>query len=143
MTKLQPARAATTQAFLSEAGPELAALCTACGACFEACPMPDRIGVRSADAKSITDGLRRLARGEMAPADTVAWVKACAKSGLCVAACPQKDVGLDAMLLVRIAKQRALNDTQQIPTKHDPTLFPRVKIFARLQLTDEELDTWL
>jgi ferredoxin len=143
MTKLQPARAATTQAFLAEAGPQLAALCTACGACFDACPMPDHIGLAASDAKSVTLGLRRLARGEMAPADTVAWVKACAKSGLCVAACPQKDAGLDAMLLVRIAKQRALNETRQIPAKHDPTLFPRVKIFARLQLTDEELDAWL
>ena len=105
--------------------------------------MPDHIGARSKDANSITDGLRRLARGEIAPADTVAWVTSCTKSGVCVAACPQKEAGLDAMLLVRIAKQRALNDTQQIPAKHDPTLFPRVKIFARLQLTDEELDTWL
>jgi Fe-S oxidoreductase len=143
MTKLQPARAATTQAFLAEAGPELAALCTACGACFDACPMPDHMGLRAGDAKSVTDGLRRLARGEAAPADTIAWVKACAKSGLCVEACPQKQAGLDAMLLVRIAKQRALNDTGQIPAKHDPTLFPRVKIFARLQLSDEELDRWL
>lgn len=143
MTKLQPARAATTEAFLSEAGAELAALCTACGACFDACPMVDHIGLRAGDAKSVTDGMRRLARGEMAPCDTIAWVKACAKSGLCVAACPQKDAGLNAMLLVRIAKQRALNDTRQIPAKQDPTLFPRVKIFARLQLTDEELDRWL
>jgi ferredoxin len=143
MTKLQPARAATTEAFLSGGGPELAALCTACGACFDACPVPDHIALRASDARSVTDGLRRLARGEMAPADTIAWVKSCAKSGLCVAACPQKEAGLDAMLLVRIAKQRALNDTQQIPTRHDPTLFPRVKIFARLQLTDEELEAWL
>jgi len=143
MSKLQPARAATTEAFLAEAGPELAALCTACGACFKACPMVDHIGLPAADAKLVTDGLRRLARGEMAPSDTIAWVRACAKSGLCVAACPQQDAGLDAMLLVRIAKQRALNDTQQIPAKQDPTLFPRVKIFARLQLTDEELDRWL
>src|SRR5215813_37138 len=143
MTKLQPARAATTQAYLSEAGPELAALCTACGACYEACPMPDHIGVRSKDAKSITDGLRRLARGEMAPADTVAWVKSCAKSGLCVAACPERDAGLDAMLLVRIAKQAALNATRQLPAKQDPTMFPRIKTFARLQLSDEELEKWM
>jgi len=47
------------------------------------------------------------------------------------------------MLLVRIAKQRALNETHQIPAKQDPTLFPRVKIFARLQLSDEELAKWM
>ena len=91
----------------------------------------------------MTDGLRRLATGEAARADTISWVAACTKSGLCVAACPEKDKGLDAMLLVRIAKQRALNETRQIPAKQDPTLFPRVKIFARLQLSDEELAKWM
>jgi Fe-S oxidoreductase len=143
MTKLQPARAETTEAFMAGAGPELAALCTACGACFNACPMVDHVGLRAADNRLVTDGLRLLARGEAAPADTIAWVKACTKSGLCVAACPEKDAGLDAMLLVRIAKQRALNETRQIPAKQDPTLFPRVKIFARLQLSDEELAKWM
>jgi Fe-S oxidoreductase len=143
MTKLQPARAATTETFMTQAGPELAALCTACGACFEACPMVDHIGLRGADAKSATDGLRRLAMGETAPADTLAWVKSCSKSGLCVSACPEKDKGLDAMLLVRVARQRALNETRQIAAKQDPTLFPRVKIFARLQLSDEELAKWM
>ena len=47
------------------------------------------------------------------------------------------------MLLVRIARQRAINDTKQVSIKPDPALFPRVKIFARLQLTDEELGKWL
>ena len=56
---------------------------------------------------------------------------------------PRAIAGLDAMLLVRIAKQRALNDTRQLPVKHDPTYFPRIKIFARLQLSDEELAKWL
>jgi Fe-S oxidoreductase len=143
MTKLQAARAKTTEDFLAEAGPQLAQLCTACGACFNACPMVDHIGLRGADAKSTTDGLRRLARGETAPADTISWVGACTKSGLCVAACPERSAGLDAMLLIRIAKRRALNDTHQLPAKQDPTMFPRIKTFARLQLSDEELAKWM
>ena len=143
MTNLQAPRAETTEAFLANAGPELASLCTACGACFSVCPMVDHIRLREADAQSATDGLRRLARGEGASAETVSWVGACTKSGQCVDACPQRDAGLDAMLLIRIAKQRALNDTHQLPVKNDPTLFPRVKIFARLQLSDEELAKWM
>jgi hypothetical protein len=47
------------------------------------------------------------------------------------------------MLLVRIARQRALNDTRQIPANQDPTYFPRLKTYAQLQLTDEELAAWL
>lgn len=142
-TKLPAPKGPTTEAFLAGAGPALADLCTACGACFEACPMADHIGLRETDPHSITDGLRRLARGEAAPAETISWVSACAKSGLCVAACPQQSAGLNAMLLVRIAKQHAINETRQISVKPDPTLFPRVKTYAQLQLTDEELDAWL
>lgn len=143
MTTLQPARFDTTQAFLAQAGPDLASLCTACGACFDACPMVKHVGLAGADAKAVTHGLGQLARGEAAEADTVTWVGACAKSGLCRSACPERDAGLDAMLLIRIARQRAINDTRQLRAKHDPAAFPRVKIFARLQLTDEELAEWL
>ena len=143
MTRLQAQRAATTEAFLAEAGPRLAALCTACGVCFAACPTVDYIGLRTADAKAVTGGLARLAKGEAAPADTLAWVGACTRSGLCVSACPEQDKGLDAMLLVRIAKQRAVNETHQLKPKQDQALFPRVKIFARLQLSDEELRKWM
>ena len=138
MTKLPRARAGTTEAFLMQSGPELAALCTECGACFNACPMVDYVNLRGADPRIVTGGLRRLARGEAAPEETVAWVGACTKSGQCVDACPQKAVGLDAMLLVRIAKQRAINETRQLPAKQDPSYFPRIKTFARLQLTDQE-----
>jgi ferredoxin len=143
MTKLPPARAKTTEAFLVQSGPELAALCTECGACFNACPMVDYVNLRGADPRIVTGGLRRLASGEAAPEKTVVWVGACTKSGQCVDACPQKAVGLDAMLLVRIAKQRALNETRQLPAKQDPSYFPRIKTFARLQLSDEELEKWL
>src|SRR5262249_13638755 len=105
--------------------------------------MGGHIGLRETTPAIATDGLRRLARGGAGPAETVAWVGACSKSGQCVAACPERARGLDAMLLVRIARQRAINDTRQISAKQDPTLFPRVKTFARLQLSDEELAKWM
>ncbi len=143
MTKLQQDKAASSQAFLADAGPALADLCTACGACFRACPMADHVGLGGADSTAVTHGLRVLARGLAGPAETVTWVGACAKSGLCVEACPEKSRGLDAMLLVRIARQQALGSTKQLAGKRDPTAFPRVKTFARLQLTDEELKKWL
>lgn len=143
MTKLQPAQAPTVETFLAEAGPRLAALCTACGACYAACPTMDFADLPRADPRAVTDGLRKLARGEPGPPETVAWAGACAKSGACVAACPERGKGLDAMLLVRIARQRAINDTKQLAPKNDAAAFPRVKTFARLQLTDEELDKWL
>jgi Fe-S oxidoreductase len=143
MTVLPKPRAGTTEAFLTQSGEELAALCTACGACFNACPMADHIGLRDADPHLVTSGLRKLANGESAAAETVAWVGACTKSGLCVSACPERAAGLNAMLLVRIARQNATNATRQLQPKYDQGLFPRVKTFARLQLSDDELDAWL
>jgi Fe-S oxidoreductase len=143
MTELPKARAETTEQFLAQSGPELAALCTACGACFDACPMVDHIDLRGADSHLVTEGLRSLAKGERAPEQTVSWAGACTRSGLCVSACPQHAAGLDAMLLVRIAKQHAINETRQLPAKYDQGLFPRVKLFARLQLSDDELKSWL
>lgn len=143
MTTLAQPRAATTEAYLDEAGPRLADLCTACGACFEACPMVDYANLCDGDAQAVTLDLRRLARGEAAGEQAIAWIGACTKSGRCRGACPEQAKGLDAMLLIRIAKQRALNVTGQLKAKADPTAFPRVKIFARLQLTDEELAKWL
>jgi ferredoxin len=143
MTGLPRGRAESTEAFLMQSGPELAALCSECGACFNACPMVDYVNLRGADPKVVTSGLRRLASGEAAPEETAAWVGACTKSGQCVDACPQKSAGLDAMLLIRIAKQRAINETRQLPAKQDPSYFPRIKTFARLQLSDKELEEWL
>ncbi len=144
MTRLPESTAPTTADFLAEAGPRLASLCTACGACFRACPIADHIGLAGADAGAVTLDLRRLARGEPATLpETLHWVGACAKSGLCIPACPEHAKGLDARLLVRIARQHALNVTGQITSKHDAAAFPRVKVFARLQLTDEEQDRWL
>jgi ferredoxin len=144
MTELPQASAESTQAYLAEAGPRLAELCTACGACFRACPMAAFLAAPAdADAGAVTAGLRLLARGMPGPEATVAWVGACGKSGQCIQACPERDKGLDAMLLVRIARQRAINDTKQLGAKGDAHTFPRVKTFARLQLTDEEIARWL
>ncbi len=105
--------------------------------------MAAHAGLAGADARVVTADLRRLARGEPGGSEAVKWVGACGKSGLCAAACPERARGLDAMLLVRIARMNAINVTRQVPQKHDPTAFPRVKTFARLQLTDEELEKWL
>jgi Fe-S oxidoreductase len=143
MTELPKPRAETTEQFLAQSGPELAALCTACGACFDLCPMVDHVDLRGADPRAVTEGLRSLAKGENAAEQTVSWVGACTRSGLCVSACPQREAGLDAMLLIRIAKQHAINETHQLASKYDQGLFPRVKVFARLQLSDEELENWL
>lgn len=143
MSKLPPHQASTTEAFLAEVGPRLADLCTACGACFRACPMAEYADVEDADPGRVTAGLLSLVRGQMAPDETVRWISSCAKSGLCIAACPEHDKGLDAMLLVRVARMSALNATRQMQPKGDALTFPRVKTFARLQLTDEEIERWL
>ena len=101
--------------------------CTACDECAKVCPTG---AIQTASPRS---GMKTVSLS----------YAACIQCRECVAACPERSAGLDAMLLVRIAKRRALNDTHQLPAKQDPTMFPRIKIFARLQLSDEELAKWM
>jgi hypothetical protein len=55
-----------------------------------------------------------------------------ALSGQCVDACRQKAVGLDAMLLVRIAKQRA--KVRRFPLSQNPDIFRQIRVFLATML---------
>lgn len=130
---------------ITEEGAALAEACTACGACVRACPMtPYAKGVDQADPALVAAGMRAVLRGEDAvPAETVAWLSACTRSGQCTAACPER---LDVALMLRFATMRARGAVGEAPryaTKADPAWSSRVKAFARVTLTEEEQSRWL
>ncbi len=131
---------------LREEGARLAAACTACGACVRACPMPAWLPLPQllADAapEATATGMRALLRGEAPNAEGVAWIAACTRSGCCTAACPE---GLDAAFMLRIATQRlrgALGEPPGMPVKEDIGWANRVKAFARMTMSEEEVKRW-
>lgn len=122
----------------------LAALCTGCGGCVEACPMtPYAAGVAAAGPAAVATGMRDVLRDGPGTPAALAWIAACTRSGVCTPACPE---GLDAAFMLRLAQWRAkgaLGTPALIPVREDTQYSPKVKAFARLTLTEEEQAQWL
>jgi hypothetical protein len=81
-------------------------------------------------------------RGEPGTAEALGWIAVCTRSGVCVPACPEK---VDPRMMMRLARMSALGGRgapRQIEGKEDRDYYDRVRAFARLQLTDDELKDW-
>ena len=116
--------------------------CTRCGKCYEVCPMAQYSRAPAADGKAVVPGVLAVLRGEAGSAEALGWIAVCTRSGSCVPACPEN---VDPRMMMRLARMTALGGRglpKQIEPKEDPDYFNRVRAFAALQLTDEELKEW-
>jgi ferredoxin len=117
--------------------------CTTCGKCFEACPMPEYIDKRDATPQRVTAGVLQLLREGATDPVALAWIGACVRTGECVKACPEN---VNPKLMMRLAKMIAtggLGGEKLLPVREDRDFFPRIRAFAQLQLSDEEVRQWL
>ncbi len=133
-----------TQALIRKETERILSACTRCGKCFEACPMtrysPTLAG---ADSKSVASGVLELLRSGEASPEALAWASVCVRSGSCIPACPDH---VDPRMMVRIARMIAsggLGGPSKIAGRQDRDYFDRVRAFARLQLTEDELRDWM
>jgi Fe-S oxidoreductase len=116
--------------------------CTRCGKCYEVCPMTQYSGAPPADGEAVVPGVLAVLRGEPGSAAALGWIAVCTRSGVCVPACPHQ---VDPRMMMRLARMTALGGrglAKQIEPKEDRDYFDRVRAFAKLQLTDEELKEW-
>lgn len=116
--------------------------CTQCGKCYEACPMTGYSKAPAASGESVVPGVLAVLRGEAGTAEALGWIAVCTRSGVCVPACPEK---VDPRMMMRLARMTALGGRgvpKQLQPKEDRDYYDRVRAFARLQLTDEELKEW-
>lgn len=116
--------------------------CTNCGKCYEACPMTQYAASKASASTEATSGVLDILRGGPGNPAALAWLSVCTRSGLCVPACPEH---VDPKKMVRIAKMTALGGLGAAPllkAKADRDYFDRIRAFARLQLSDEELEQW-
>ena len=96
-----------------------------------------------ADPKAVATGILALMRGEPGTPPALGWATVCIRSGSCVPACPEN---VNPMMMVRIARMVAsggLGGAQQIAGRVDRDYFDRVRAFAKLQLTEEEIRNWM
>ena len=132
------------QAFIRKETERIVSACTRCGKCFEACPMtrysPTLAG---ADSKAVATGVLGLLSGGEGSTEALAWVSVCVRSGSCIPACPDH---VDPRMMVRIARMMAsggLGGPRRIAVRQDRDYFDRVRAFAKLQLTEDELKDWM
>ena len=133
-----------TQGIIRNETERILSACTRCGKCFEACPMtrysPTLAG---ADPKAVATGVLEILNGGAGSSEALAWASVCVRSGTCVPACPDN---VDPRMMVRIARMIAsggLGGKKRIPVREDRDYFDRVRAFARLQLTEDELKDWM
>lgn len=94
------------------------------------------------DGKAVVSGVLGVLRGEPGSAEALGWISVCTRSGVCVPACPHN---VDPRMMMRLARMTAVGGRggpEQIEVKEDPDYFNRVRAFARLQLSDDELKDW-
>ena len=116
--------------------------CTRCGKCYEACPMKAYSKAPATDGKMVVPGVLAVLRGEPGSPEALGWIGVCTRSGACVPACPEN---VDPKMMMRLARMTALGGRglpAQIEPKEDRDYFDRVRAFARLQLTEDELKEW-
>ena len=116
--------------------------CTQCGKCYEVCPMAQYSKAPASDGKAVVPGVLAVLRGEQGSPEALGWIAVCTRSGVCVPACPEN---VDPKMMMRLARMTALGgrgQAAQLKVPEDRDYFDRVRAFAKLQLTDEELKDW-
>ncbi|MFH1604878.1 MAG: 4Fe-4S dicluster domain-containing protein [Pseudomonadota bacterium] len=117
--------------------------CTKCGKCFEVCPMTRYAkAANGGDGKAVVAGVLGVLREEPGTSEALGWIAVCTRSGVCVPSCPDK---VDPRMMMRLARMTALGGrghAKQIEVRDDPDYFDRVRAFAKLTLSDDELKDW-
>lgn len=133
-----------TRDFLESERQRILSSCTACGKCYEVCPMPEYIENKGEDTPAqVTSGVLRLLREGTTDATALGWVAVCIRSGCCVPVCPENVNPKMMLRLGKIIATGGLGGEKLIKVKEDRDYFAKVRAFARLQLSDDEVKEWM
>ena len=130
--------------YLERERQRILASCTSCGKCHDVCPMIE-YNHKKGDATSqqMASGVLRLLREGTTDEAALGWIGVCIRSGSCVPACPEN---VNPKLMLRLAKMIAtggLGGEKLLPAKEDRDYYARIRAFAALQLTEQEMKEWM
>jgi Fe-S oxidoreductase len=116
--------------------------CTACGACFDICPMTGPAGLDGETGEAVTRGVLDLLRGEPGSKAAETWAKACSGSGTCIPKCPHGVNPRFMLTLARVAINRRTDaQAREDKGRADFTKMGRgVRILSHIQLSAEALE---
>jgi len=116
--------------------------CTACGKCFEACPIAGPAGLAGTEPREAIAGVLEILRTGDGPEASVKWANSCVASGECLKVC---DYGVNPRFLLtmaRVAMARAKNEARQqrkLGVDGFRLVARDVLQLSRMQLTDAQL----
>jgi Fe-S oxidoreductase len=121
---------------------DMLSACTACGACFTACPITGPAGLGEADPKAVVAGVLDLVRLGSGPKESEAWARACVLSGECIKAC---DYGVNprfllAMARLAMAKRAEPRERRKAGVQNFRRMSEDVGVLSHLQLSDDALE---
>lgn len=140
----EPMPTGAMKEFIHQETERILAACTRCGKCFEACPMTRYSpALAGAEPKAVVADILALLREQGNSPQAIGWAAVCVRSGSCVPACPEN---VDPKMMMRIARMTAsggLGGEKRIPARHDRDYYDRIRAFAKLQLSEEEMKDWM
>jgi Fe-S oxidoreductase len=116
--------------------------CTACGKCFEACPITDPAGIAGTGPREAIAGVLEILRNGDGPEPSAKWANSCVASGECLKVC---DYGVNPRFLLtmaRVAMARTRNEPRQqrkLGVDGFRLVARDVMQLSRLQLTGAQL----
>jgi heterodisulfide reductase subunit D len=127
---------------LSDRVDAMADACTACGKCFEACPITGPAGIAGTEPREAIAGVLEILRNRTGPEASAKWASSCVASGECLKVC---DYGVNPRFLLtmaRVAVARAKNEPHQqrkLGVDGFRLVARDVMQLSRMQLTDAQL----
>ncbi len=115
--------------------------CTACGKCFEVCPMTGPAGLAGNDSGTVTSAVRDLIAGELGSATAERWAAVCSGSGFCIPACPESVNPRFMLTLARlaVAKRKTSDQQRQVGAIAFRKMSKGVRVLSRMQMAPDVL----
>jgi Fe-S oxidoreductase len=115
--------------------------CTACGKCFEACPMPAPAELGREDPGAVASAVRELIAEGAGSAAAEKWATVCSGSGFCIPACPESVNPRFMLTLARLAmaKRKTAQAQRNIGAAAFRKMSKSVRVLSRMQLKPEVL----
>jgi Fe-S oxidoreductase len=132
--------ASFADALAARAGDVLSA-CTACGKCFEVCPMTEPAGLAAESPVAVTTAVRDIVAGRTGSAAAERWAAVCSGSGSCIPACPEGVNPRFMLTLTRLAKARRKSpeEQRQAGARQFRKMSKGVRVLSRMQLAPDVL----
>jgi len=132
---------ATFAAALDARAAEVLDRCTACGKCFEVCPMTGPAGLAANDSGAVTSAVRNLIAGEMGSAAAERWASVCSGSGFCIPSCHEGVNPRFMLTLARlaVARRKTADQQRQIGAAAFRKMSKGVRVLSRMQMPADVL----